>query len=489
MTNRRMATAVAVTMLAALAQVSFAQNNSGTSAMKTLSATPAVTVPVTQAQPQETTQIDLSVINTGIKSAYYTFNTKYQVVSKSGRLYMRAFGENGWAPVPNQPGKATEISADGDNLIALGPDRSVHYMKFSSFKWIRKWGKPFSATLVIPDCRSWAIAHKGPEVGGYEDPAGNFKAISVGVTTLYMLTKDGQHLKYADPWLPADFKHRISMPMRGRFIAERMSVSASTIFLIGKSGRMFTRLADFDTTGADPALAYSFTEPGQKTIILPPEDWREQPAIQGRITSNITIINNGRGNAGRELRVEGVDEAGNGGYYAKQIFGGSWTFVKTGAQVKGPFLGGAPEYGPEVEADYPVIYKSLLHRYLPETSVIRFSQDTDLAEIKTTVGGKEIKLPLYIREAFLTRKSGTHKLFGTIVTPDEVLKSSDPETAAFAKDFLRGRKLLDVHVFFNGRTVKLKNAPWRAFRESIAVKQAAREAKAAAKKTGRNDKD
>lgn len=453
-----------------------------------------VAVSAPQAGAQTLSDDMLAGINPGIESAAYAFTSKYQVVIKDGKLFMRAHGETAWNPVPNQPAPVYAISADGDNLIGIGKDASIYYMKFTGFKWIPKWGKPLSKVLKLPANRSWGIAHKGPEVGGYEDAAGNFKAISAGVTTLYLLTKDGRHLRYADPWLPADFEHRISMPLKGRFIAEAMSVSGSTMFLIGKSGRMFTRMADFDTTGADPALAYTFNKPNNKVIALPPEGWREQPAISGKITANITITNTGRGNAARELHVEGVDAQGNGGYYSKAIYGDSWTFVKTGTPVTGPFIGAGEDTGAEVEADYPVVYKSFRHRYLPEGSLIRFSPETDDAEITVNLAsGRVVKLPVYIREAFFTRKKGTHKLFGTIVTPDDIINSSEPDTAAFVTEFLRGKKLLDVHVFFNGKAVKLESAPWRQFRENIsqhlaksADKKAAKAAAKAARQAGKD---
>ena len=43
-------------------------------------------------------------------------------------------------------------------------------------------------------------------------------------------------------------------------------------------------------------------------------------ALKDWKTKIITIITTGKGNSGRELRVAGIDEKGNTGYYYKKIF-------------------------------------------------------------------------------------------------------------------------------------------------------------------------
>lgn len=469
--------AVLITMLAVLPFPQFIHADVVSAIGGNISAVPVPAAPLAgQAAPDAF----MAGVNPGIKDPHYAFNSKYQVVSRAGKLYMSQFGMEKWTPVPKAPEGAAEISADGDNLIALTGGGTVHYMKFSTYEWTTKWGKPFSDTFHVPANRSWGIAHKGKEAGGFEDPAGHFIPVSVGVSTLYLLTADGLHIKYADPWLPANFNHRIAMPLRGCFVAETMSVSASTLFIIDKGGHMYTRLADFDTIGADPFLAYSFSAPRdaekKQIIALPGEDWREQPAVPGRITARITIITTGRGNAGRELRVEGVNDSGEGGYYAKPIFGAAWAFVKTGAEVAGPFMDGEAVYGPPIDADYPVTYIDspdddvYYAQYLPENCVIAgFSPDNDSARIKVTVGGNVLTLPVYIRQSFFA--SGENKkprLYGTIVVPKSVYDSSDKAVTAFYKKFLRKKKFLDVKVSFDGAKVELSTAYWRSLREHVA---------------------
>ena len=90
---------------------------------------------------------------------------------------------------------------------------------------------------------------------------------------------------------------------------------------------------------------------------LPGEDWIKQPAIQGKITHLITILQTGRGNAGRELRVEGVDHstgAERTGYFSKPVSlinpethePYSWIFVETGEPIYGKFLTQNPDRVP-----------------------------------------------------------------------------------------------------------------------------------------------
>ncbi|MDD4003976.1 MAG: hypothetical protein PHW69_02065 [Elusimicrobiaceae bacterium] len=423
----------------------------------------AISVPVVSAAVGP----DFTGLNTNLKSHGYSFTSRYQFVLSGEVIYMRKTGDRQWMPVPGQPAGSVEISADGSNLIALARDGAVSYLKVPKMKWKKGWGKPVSATLVVPANRSWAISNIDDEAGGFEDPAGNFKDLMIKVSTLYLLAPDGRHIKYADPWLPPDFGHRIAMPQRGRFVAEAMDASGSTLFIVNKAGQMYTRLADFDTTGADPMFAYSFTKYTPKVIALPGEDWRAQPEIPGRITARITIFTTGRGNAGRELRVEGVDALGRGGYYRKPIFGAGWEFVRTGAVVKGPFLGGPAEQGPEIDADYPVYFPGAIRPHLPENCVITFSPDNDIAYIRVPVGSGTVVLPLYIREGFYASRGNRPNLLGSVVVPDPVLQSSDPETAGFVKKYLRGKKVHDVRIIFDGKTIRLRPAPWRGIHENI----------------------
>jgi hypothetical protein len=76
---------------------------------------------------------------------------------------------------------------------------------------------------------------------------------------------------------------------------------------------------------------------------LPGEGWRAQPRIplwgRAAISRRITIVQNGLGNAARELRVAGRDAAGATGYWSKPIFGDVWSFIRAPINIpEGDFL-------------------------------------------------------------------------------------------------------------------------------------------------------
>lgn len=129
------------------------------------------------------------------------------------------------------------------------------------------------------------------------------------------------------------------------------SASASTVFVVGEQGKLYTRLYDFDTGGENRLLTYSYIieGPSGTTRKLPAEGWRAQPDPPGRITPRITIFQDGQGNAARVLRVEGtVDDVG--GYFEKHIYDDEWVFHQTDDIVQGPFLdsvGASPSRSPD----------------------------------------------------------------------------------------------------------------------------------------------
>ncbi|MDR1100596.1 MAG: hypothetical protein LBL28_08960, partial [Treponema sp.] len=190
---------------------------------------------------------------------------------------------------------------------------------------------------------SWALGKRNAHVSYYEDPFGNqHHNGTMEIATTYVLLEAGQEICYADTGLPPDFSRNYLGPERGAFKAAALSASASTMFVINREGEMYTRLADFDTTGCDP-LWFKYTYVPYKSDLpgtdyfsnlnewgLPAEDWRPQPSIpltgKALITRHITILQNGRGNNARELRVAGLNESGESGYWTKAIFDDTWKF-------------------------------------------------------------------------------------------------------------------------------------------------------------------
>ena len=171
--------------------------------------------------------------------------------------------------------------------------------------------------------------HEKDIVTYWEDIDGN--KTEFGFTaTIYVVDPDGQRIRYVDTGLPPSWHKAFSSPERGRFIIENMSSAASTVFVINKTGKMYTRMIDYEMEGGSPALKYVYKR-GKRTKnnkpvplmgsvrTLPLSDWREQEPIKdilnnkygkAAITKNITILLSGKGNAARELRVQGRNAKG-----------------------------------------------------------------------------------------------------------------------------------------------------------------------------------
>lgn len=307
-----------------------------------------------------------------IKTRAQTFNSFHYYLVHDGLIWYkgvtRATGPSRWTlfmktglPKNNKqdefyaPRKIVEISADADELVALSDEGWFYRIVFkketlrSDTAWEDVHGWPTATPLKlngsISTNRGWAVGKRSEAVRYYEDIFGNQHHYgTAGIMTNYVLLADGQEIRFADPGLPSDFSRTLIGPERGTFIAENLAVSASTIFLIGAAGEMYTRLADFDTIGSNPMFfKYTYKPfvskvPGTKykSILepwaLPSEDWRAQPKIPLRnraaITRRISIVQNGMGNAARELRVAGRDAEGETGYWSKPIFGDTWSFVR-----------------------------------------------------------------------------------------------------------------------------------------------------------------
>src|SRR3954452_18546960 len=110
-----------------------------------------------------------------------------------------------------------------------------------------------------------------------------------------------------DPWLPADDSYEMCGPERGRVRTSAMSAAASTVFVMNRAGGLWTRLYDFDMSGADSFfLKYSYADQRGRpnpVIQLPSADWVRQPRIRGAIRDAISIHKTGRGSDSRMLRV------------------------------------------------------------------------------------------------------------------------------------------------------------------------------------------
>jgi hypothetical protein len=306
-----------------------------------------------------------------IKTRTQTFNSYHYYILKDGLIWYKGItadsGPQDWAlfmetGLPHNyndqyfqyPEYVAEISADADELAALSNDGRFYRIcqdwifSRATKKWLDKQGWPELDSLYMDPRtgrnKAWALGKRNDQVKYYEDPFGNQHHNGTQeIVTTYVLLENGQEICYADTGLPGDFSRNFGGPERGAFKAEALSASASTLFLINNAGEMYTRIVDFDIAGSDP-MFFKYTYIPYKSEIpgtnyrsnltpwaLPPEDWQSQPAIplkgKAAITRYITILQNGQGNAARELRVAGYNEQGETGYWSKAIFAPDWTFV------------------------------------------------------------------------------------------------------------------------------------------------------------------
>ncbi|MGE4233952.1 MAG: hypothetical protein AB7F43_11540 [Bacteriovoracia bacterium] len=362
------------------------------------------------------------------------------------------------------------VSCDGDNLVVLDGSGQIFYAKFyEPNAWTFRWGWKFLIGDYLYEPQNlvgMAMSHRGKDNEYYESRYGTRHPVSVGVTTLYALVDEGRSLIFADPWLSNGFGHRVSLPLRGRFMPIAIDASASTIFVIGVSGQMFTRLVDFDSVGDDPVLEYTY-EPGKREddgpIGLPGEEWREQHrrGIKGKITDRITILQNGKGNAARELRIEARNENGLFGYYSKPIYSeDDWVFVPTGAES---FVG-------------EIIVDNMVEPLAPKRDLslngkitewglsspqnarlIGFNLEYDKAVINVQMGSLPIYIWLHTRRLSLNKDGKSGTLRAMIEIPEDLRTSDDFHKRRVAEQGFHNNHWVDAQVWFDENSVQIES--------------------------------
>lgn len=325
----------------------------------------------------------------------------WQFTLYGGKIYSRRNGQKSWElflerglPFSKKsrwnpdyfksPERITEIQADGDTLCAFDGqgrlfriylDRPASMLQdWRNLEWSQNFGWPMKAQLtqnqLVKNKRGWAMGVRREDILYYTDRYKNEHHYgTMGLETIYVLTENGQEIRFTDSGLPTDWSKSILGPEEGAFISRNISCSGSTLFVIGDDGTMYTRLIDFDTMGCDPMFfkytyieekqAYkgsdyrsNFTEWG-----LPNEDWLRQPKIKlsgkARLSRFIAIYQNGQGNDARELRVAGTDSEGNTGFYKKQLTDSEWEFFPAPLLImNGDYLTGDGKRGKKIEFSY-----------------------------------------------------------------------------------------------------------------------------------------
>lgn len=302
-----------------------------------------------------------------IKTQTQTFSFEYDFLLNDGKIYYKKRDESSeqWKlfqktglpfSLKNEfesPEKIVEIAADADVLYAFSEEGKLFrvYTKkithYKPFEWIDYFGWPKKLPLYqnssVKNKKNWTIGSSRKDVLFYEDALGNQHNYGpLGVETITFLCEDGKTLRYCDPACPSDFSHTFKNPENGNFIAENLQASASTFFIISKTGKMYTRLVDYNTVGSNPMLYdYSYNEihsdlkgsdANSNTTVwfLPNEDWKIQPELPfgSKGTKFITIIQTGSGNYERELRIAALSPDEKTGFYHKKINDLEWQFTK-----------------------------------------------------------------------------------------------------------------------------------------------------------------
>lgn len=302
-----------------------------------------------------------------LRDGRHSFSDQYYFVLHDGRIYIKANRETTGVDEPWRAvllpscldGQVTAISADGTVLLALDSQRWIYTLDSNangpeSMGWTRRWGPYFwtdGGEALPPDVGHWATSQlNSDEI--YFDSAGR-EQVPAGILTLYALRGDGLRITYMDPWLPSDESREVCGPERGTVAMAGLSGSGSVVMVISREGRVYTRLYEFDISGANSMfLDYSWQEQNdvaEPLIQLPPPGWIEHAPIPGVVTDRVSLHKQRPYTSDRILRVEGQNDLGQNGYWEKPLQADNWQFVMTGLPLIGrPLpLEGASHYKAE----------------------------------------------------------------------------------------------------------------------------------------------
>ena len=360
-----------------------------------------------------------------------------------------------------------QVYADGDIVIATNKTDGRIYIYQTSvsglvppakaYWWDETWGAPFGKPIYMPqNAKGIAVARRSyntiryledaygnkVKAGGTGPIAGDGKQTFGGLIHIYVLSEDGTRINYADTGLPPGFAYQFGTPLRGRFIAENIAASGSTVFLIGKTGRIFTRICDFDHNGNNPMM-YHYTyekleldrtpEENKWTLSLPTPPWHEHAEIplsgEAVITKKIAMLGTGEGNGERELRVQGTDQAGDFGYYYKKLNEQNWNFKITGEQFSAEDILDTDserfELGPLTDMHFTG--KILLDEKEYQAEILNFNLTQSPANIVVKLGGEhKLQFKLHTVDGWTMQSlenpghDGSPKLFlGTLELEDD----------------------------------------------------------------------
>ncbi|MEU2043370.1 hypothetical protein [Nocardia niwae] len=416
-----------------------------------------------------------------------SFNRRWTFAHRDGRLYVKeTAAQGGWRAVALPgclEGRVAGVSADDDEVMVIDVDGRFFTMDHAlsaprDWNWSSRYGVPLwtgPGNTLPPGTLTWAWSVLSPaEDHVWRDAAGNDHPVGgAKVSHVFALTHDGRRIQYVDPWLPVDHSYEMGTPYGGRFRAVALSTSASTSLIVNRFGDFYTRLYDFDISGADKVFfRYSYhdqrglpeapdmlaerTDDRYAAIQLPAPDWVRQPKIPGLITDRISIHKTGPGSSARELRVEGR-VGGRNGFWTKQLIDESWRFVPTDHPLVGRVLENSPADRSldTLAAPSPYDYKSVSTQgwsaqvrafdaaVTPTPLRIEFGDGATLDLILHTVDGLR-------QTPQLPGISGQPRHFdGTIEVPSQLLGDLDAQPAVvgdFVRNVLHGNPFTDTAV-------------------------------------------
>jgi hypothetical protein len=288
-----------------------------------------------------------------LKTLTETSSLEYLFVLRGGVVYVRpgtaGIGSKGqpWRRLllpACLDGHVHALSADGRLLLAVTEEGQVyaHDMPggdLSPERWTWRWGPYFwtgGGWHLPTDVRAWAASDLTSSEF-FTDTSGHERS-PIGVATVYVLRGDRRTITLLDPWLPVDDSRQACGPERGTDELVGLSGSGSTLFVEDTQGRFWTRVYDFDVSGANTVFGdYSWQRgrPASDTRWqLPGPAWVRQTSPPGLTTDLVSITKTGLHGRDRVLRVEGSASRLTG-VWEKALTDTTWRFVATGLALRG----------------------------------------------------------------------------------------------------------------------------------------------------------
>lgn len=426
-----------------------------------------------------------------LRGARQSYDGTYWYAVDEGRIYLRANRETTGIDEPWRilvlprclDGQVREISADGTVLLALDAKRQIYTLDYANGAigaggWTRRWGPFFWTDLgghVFDDVRDWATTHFTGTDGYFVDGGGREQA-PAGILNVFLLRGDGLRITYLDPWLPMDESREVCGPERGTVLMAGLSGSGSTAMVVSAEGEIYTRLYEFDVSGGNAVfLDYSWQDQSGEAapkIQLPPPDWVHHPRVPGRITDRLSLRKLPPGSEHRLMRVEGLDAAGQTGYWEKDLAQGDardWRFVATGEPLQGRLL---PLAGPTRGTEENFAYAGLIDGQ--PAQVTDFNPYCSPATLRVTVAGEPLDLELHSTDGLRQERRARGldlfpRYYRAAVKVPEALWQSRSQRSAAVQAFLDAhfgdRPVLETELYATLGQLRLAQPCWTLSRD------------------------